>query len=399
MQTRFRALDGFRGICALCVALFHLGPLGPLLGLSFFRNSYLLVDFFFVLSGFVITHSQGRRLAQPGQAWQFLGRRLGRLWPLHAFAIVLLVADQLVLLTLGRPGEPLHDTAFTGLFQWQSLPASLLLIQALGLYDCTPWNAPSWSISAELGVYLAFIGLIRIKPRLRNASLLLAALLGALVVASQSPQGLNTTYDYGFFRCLYGFCIGCLVFELWQRQAAWTRFIGRLENLAVGLSVLFICRIGQSGWALAAPLVFGCVILIFAHERGLISGWLRGGLMAKLGAWSYSIYLMHWPLLLIIHQLDSSLAHPVRDWLSLQDAAGPASWLAGALRDGLLTAAYLSMVITCASLTYRWIERPGCALCNRWLRSRTSASPPDPVANDPHLASGHFIVPALEEHD
>jgi len=310
MQTRFRVLDGFRGICALCVALFHLGPLGPLLGLSFFRNSYLLVDFFFVLSGFVITHSQGLRLTQPGQTWQFLGRRLGRLWPLHAFAIVLLVADQLVLLTLGQPGEPLHDSAFTGLFQWQSLPASLLLIQALGLYDCTPWNAPSWSISTELWVYLAFIGLIRIKPPLRNASLLLAALLGALVVASQSPQGLNTTYDYGFFRCLYGFCIGCLVFELWQRQAAWRRFAGRLEGLTVGLGVLFICRIDQSDWAMAAPLVFGCVILIFAHERGSISAWLRGGMMAKLGAWSYSIYLMHWPLLLIIHQLDANLAHP-----------------------------------------------------------------------------------------
>jgi hypothetical protein len=52
--TRFEALDGWRGICACLVVLFHFHGFSPIYSVELVRNSYLFVDFFFVLSGFVI---------------------------------------------------------------------------------------------------------------------------------------------------------------------------------------------------------------------------------------------------------------------------------------------------------------------------------------------------------
>src|SRR6202008_2647340 len=84
-----KALTGARGIAAWLVVLFHLrfmmagigGATGPL------SYGYLAVDFFFVLSGFVIWLTYGERLREQGIACipEFLKRRVARVWPLHLF--------------------------------------------------------------------------------------------------------------------------------------------------------------------------------------------------------------------------------------------------------------------------------------------------------------------------
>ncbi len=59
--NRFEALDGWRGICACLVVLFHFHGYSPLNTSGLIRNSYLFVDFFFVLSGFVIACNYSTR--------------------------------------------------------------------------------------------------------------------------------------------------------------------------------------------------------------------------------------------------------------------------------------------------------------------------------------------------
>src|SRR3569832_1450988 len=78
-KIHFRVLDSWRGIAALLVALFHLNLYSAIYPLDFVRNAYLFVDFFFVLSGFVITYSYGDRLKPPGDLGAFALRRFGRL--------------------------------------------------------------------------------------------------------------------------------------------------------------------------------------------------------------------------------------------------------------------------------------------------------------------------------
>ena len=56
MNRRFEVLDAFRGICAVAVVIFHMHLVGSITELSFFRGSSIFVEFFFVLSGFVLAH-------------------------------------------------------------------------------------------------------------------------------------------------------------------------------------------------------------------------------------------------------------------------------------------------------------------------------------------------------
>jgi hypothetical protein len=75
---RFDLLDGWRGICALLVALYHLRLDGYAYDLPAVRNAYLFVDFFFVLSGFVISHAYSSKVASFRNILVFVVRRFGR---------------------------------------------------------------------------------------------------------------------------------------------------------------------------------------------------------------------------------------------------------------------------------------------------------------------------------
>ena len=84
----FVTLESLRGIAALIVVVYHAVWLNPVTQSRFFSNGALMVDFFFVLSGFVICHSYGDRLLNLRDFGRFLWLRLGRLYPLH-FALLM----------------------------------------------------------------------------------------------------------------------------------------------------------------------------------------------------------------------------------------------------------------------------------------------------------------------
>src|SRR5512141_2294033 len=90
--NHFQALDGWRGLCACLVALFHFHGYSPVYSWDVIRNSYLFVDFFFVLSGFVIAWNYSSRLGSAVEVKQFLVLRVGRLYPLHIFMLFLFLA-------------------------------------------------------------------------------------------------------------------------------------------------------------------------------------------------------------------------------------------------------------------------------------------------------------------
>jgi peptidoglycan/LPS O-acetylase OafA/YrhL len=101
---RFAALDGWRGIRALLVALHHLRLDGHAYDVPAIRNAYLFVDFFFVLSGFVISHAYSRKVDSFRNILVFVVRRFGRLWPLRmvvlmGFLMVQIVIGSIVQLT------------------------------------------------------------------------------------------------------------------------------------------------------------------------------------------------------------------------------------------------------------------------------------------------------------
>src|SRR5258708_35067428 len=106
---RFVVLDSWRGIAACLVALFHLDAYSHLYEVPFLRNSWLFVDFFFVLSGFIIAANYRQRLSEGFGLGRFLLLRLGRLYPLHLAMLALFVAFALLKVV----GRSLLSGAFT----------------------------------------------------------------------------------------------------------------------------------------------------------------------------------------------------------------------------------------------------------------------------------------------
>lgn len=300
---RFLVLDSWRGICALLMALFHF-PTDSLISQSaFVGGSYLFVDFFFVLSGFVIASSYGSRLSEPVELARFVPVRFGRIYPLHLLMLAAFSAFEELRLILpqlrGTGAEP-----FTGGFDLNSLATNLFLLQGMGVEDHLSWNAPSWSISAEFFAYLLFAAIVFTTGRRSWIWLVAAAVTAPLFLLAFSHRHMDVSFDFGFIRCLYGFSLGALL--AWfqhdsiaeARQAlagdararlAWTA----AEMAMIAVIGVFVALAGDNDAGIAAPLVFALALYLFAHEGGWISAFLRTRPMLMLGALSYSIYMVH----------------------------------------------------------------------------------------------------------
>ncbi|TPL72258.1 acyltransferase [Mesorhizobium sp. B2-3-15] len=299
---RFRVLDSWRGICALLVALFHFPTASTVSQSSFIGSSYLFVDFFFVLSGFVIASSYADRLGRTQEVCRFALVRFGRIYPLHLVMIAAFAAFELLRLVLPQ----LHGTGaapFTGGFDLRSLAANLLLLQGVGFEDRLTWNAPSWSISAEFFAYLLFAGVLFIAGARAWIWFVAAAVTAPLFLLGFSTHHMDVSYDFGFIRCLYGFSLGALLAWFQHDSIAGARQVlaangPRMswtvaEIVMVVVIALFVSLAGDNDAGIAAPLVFALALFLFAHEGGWISALLRTPLMLTLGALSYSIYMVH----------------------------------------------------------------------------------------------------------
>jgi peptidoglycan/LPS O-acetylase OafA/YrhL len=132
---RYEALDAWRGVAALLVAVYHLPVAHGLALQPWFKAIELFVDFFFVLSGFVICHAYSERLENGPQATRFLIRRFGRVWPLHAVVLGLLVALELGRLAAATLlGTAFSVPPFTETRTVDAIVTNLFLVQAFDLH-------------------------------------------------------------------------------------------------------------------------------------------------------------------------------------------------------------------------------------------------------------------------
>src|SRR6202035_3139975 len=181
----FRVLDSWRGIAALLVAIFHLNVLSAVYSLDFFRNAFLFVDFFFVLSGFVITHSYGDRLGTLEGVGTFAVRRFNRLWPLHAIVLLAFVLVEVAKVLMATRGASFSTSPFTGANSPSAVLLNLVFGQSIGLVNQLTWNPPSWSIAAEFWTYLIFAATLHVAAtRFSRLAFAAEGLLAVLLVAS-----------------------------------------------------------------------------------------------------------------------------------------------------------------------------------------------------------------------
>jgi peptidoglycan/LPS O-acetylase OafA/YrhL len=330
-------------------------------------NSYLFVDFFFVLSGFVVCHAYRGRLDSPRKVGGFILRRFGRLWPLHAALLFVLMLIVTVINLYGRHPDSLTITDATGNYSLLALALNAALLTAMGLYG-NAWNSPAWSIGAELYTYLLFAAVVVFAgKRLLGASLALT--LGAsLVLLAFAPALMNSTADFGFVRCIGGFFAGVVTYHVHEATRKRKLPLPSVAEVAVvALAGLFMLVAGDGpdevhALSLVAPVVFGAAILVFARERGALSKVLQVRPLRALGRWSYSIYMVHMPILLLLGyvvwlygdlgaaslQVDTVVEGHVKQLYDLGDPVG----------TNLLLLGFLVAVVASAAWTYRLVEAP-----------------------------------------
>jgi len=338
------SLTGIRALAALLVLGLHANQNVPAdLGsfMAFFMRGYLGVDLFFVLSGFIITHVYLKSLASLnlGSVQNFLWHRFVRLYPVHVTVLVCLVA---LILLAHVAGVPLNNPQ-----DWRAadIPWQLMLLHAWGVTPTPTWNIPSWSISAEWFAYLLFPLLApllaNVRSRLAALAIAAAALVATAMLFALAGWPLNTWVGApalarvaGEFLCGAALCRAVDLGPALRHSAGDWLGAGALAAFLIGASV------DVADFALVALLAL--CILGAATSDGALARLLGSGPAVWLGEISYSIYMVHFPVLVVMRRL----------WERL----GFAGWAMPGKAMALL--ATVGLVIAIAALLFYAVERP-----------------------------------------
>lgn len=298
-KPRLLVLDGMRGLAAMLVVLFHTAAAfdAP----SMFERGYLAVDFFFLLSGFVLARVFDARMAAGGlRTGAFLGARLRRLWPVAA------MGSGLAALVLLWKGAPLGETI--------GLLATTLLL--LPRFDArTPvfsLNGPLWSLLFELAANGAHAAVLR---RVGERGLVVLTSLAALAlvavtlhVGSVDVGHAEGTFWFGFIRVGFAYTCGVLI----ARKLTGIGESGRSWLLPLLLLPLSIV----AAWFLPLPRAWSDLIMVLAVFPLLLvlgakaSAPRRAGpALSLLGAISFPLYAIHAPLLGALQGPGGTMPH------------------------------------------------------------------------------------------
>jgi peptidoglycan/LPS O-acetylase OafA/YrhL len=339
------SLTSLRGIAAWWVVLYHVRewPPLPLAGpaASLLENGYLAVDFFFVLSGFVIGLNYSAVTQQPSirNYASFLSRRLARIYPLHIVVLGAFLLNPLAIILFSSAKDP--GTRYDAMYYL----ASVFLVQNWGFTRGLAWNIPAWSISTELAAYLVFpligVAISRICST-KTACLLLGILISLLLAATFREASLPTLGDgiptHGLVRCVASFTLGTIAARYF---ASYTSVLRRQRAGLLAIALLTFA----SGTYLNVPnywFVPGCftlLVLYFASRDEDSPALIKSKCLVYVGEISYSTYLVH---------------YLIKDWVKFA-SPGP---------GGPELAAYLGLVLLFSVLLYRYVETPG----RTWLR-------------------------------
>jgi len=288
--SRLYTLDALRGLCALAVMLLHSGPLGHKLASS----GYLAVDFFFVLSGFVVARTYEQRLQRDLTPVGFIKVRFTRLYPIFFIGFCLGLARVIAWSALGTGADnqmsQIAVAAATHLFMLPSPMGTMLF----------PLNGPAWSLFFEMAINIAYALVIFRLPS-KHLLAIAATSAGVMVflILRSASSGLNQGWDWATFpmgvaRVTWGFVAGVLIARIRTISAprsTWLAIIPLSAVFALVVPTGTLKPVFDTVFALAiAPLI------VFLGAR-----WQPPSSLTQpaklLGDISYPLYMIHYPML------------------------------------------------------------------------------------------------------
>lgn len=383
--TQIDSLTPLRGIAAILVILYHMSgilflmKLGAMVrGTGFIDRGYLWVDFFFVLSGFIITHAYGVRLTEnwtKQEVRDYLVARFSRLYPLHFVALCLSV---LLYIGIFSKMPSSGEMSMASIYEWKALPFHFVWLIGFGLTGMT-WNVPAWSIATEWWTYLLALPLFPHLNRGVSKRTFIVPVLcctALFVLISRHPtRTLNITFDFGLLRCFLSFTVGMCLYQLYKvgfQQRALERDLALVGAGALTVLLLhfpnpaFTMPTSTAQMPVAhpltpyfdavSPLVFGFLILCAAYNRSGGHRVLNWRPLRYLGDISFSVYLMQVNAFVFFMIVAGGWRqrHPIGE----MDAGTKV----------LVLSLTVLIDVLIAMATYRWVERPA----RGWLRRKLS---------------------------
>jgi peptidoglycan/LPS O-acetylase OafA/YrhL len=312
-NVRFVTLDGLRGVAAFFIVIWHRRWWTS----AEMYYGYIAIDFFWLLSGFVIAHAYGHKLADGSMTVrEFIRVRIERLWPL---------------ITFGAALGCLVELAHAAQQHWiggvikavAAFPLTALLLPVPWGIGPFPLNGPMWSLFFEVLGNLIFMVIAMRLTVARLAvmiAVLVAFMMGLFVTTMTIDYGVNWSgLMLGFPRMLMSFMIGVGLYWLWER--------GRLPRIGLpfwALSLILVLLMSAvprlTGWADVAFVSF-CVLVAFpliiisgaqSQPQGL---WNKTAVISA--ELSYPLYVAHYPLLNTFDYLRGGGSTPAYPYLTL----------------------------------------------------------------------------------
>ena len=382
-------LTPMRGIAALLTVIFHIDLfMGNALvhpdTSHILSRMYLMVDFFFILSGFIMSYVYGFRFTSQvtrADFKKFTIARFSRVYPLHFAMLFFLIIVLYVFGRLGVPNVPILQVD-NSLY---SVMTNILLLHSMNFHNWFTWVHASWSISTEWWAYMVFPFLVLPLFRLKAAGRVLVCLACfagyflimyfiypsvkvpeaiSFVQFHRSDWSINIAYQYGIVRCLCGFILGMMMHQFYKD--GWGK-----KLLGNGWTMVILALLSFTSMHFNLPdiitvICFPLLLLSGAYGSVGINRVFTTRPMQRLGDWSFSIYLVHQPILIIIFFTQGLLNPP--------DPNQPPPIPSPAIAWGIALV-FVVLILFVSYLTYRFVENPA----RRWLNSKAAHVPDTPA--------------------
>jgi peptidoglycan/LPS O-acetylase OafA/YrhL len=381
-------LTPLRGIAALLTVVFHVdiilsiffgGGLVDSKKTFLLSHMYVMVDFFFVLSGFILcyVYAQNFKDSVYRQSFKkFTIARFARVYPLHLFSLLLTTLFLFLLHQWRAEVSPAIDVENS----FYSFITNLFLLQSMNLHEWFTFTHASWSISTEWWMYMLFPFLVAPFIKLSKFGrlvifalciagyLLIGYILVPLVTVPEAlsflrpsgaqPFNLNVAYQYGFFRCLFGFVIGMTIYFGYKENWAKQLFASGYTFLSLLLGLMLCLHFGVPD--IFTVLFFPFILLSAAYGNKNMNAILTTKPLQRLGDWSFSIYLLHQPFL---YQGAIFFGNPDKTGIMIPKLNMITSWL--------ICIIFIIFILFLSYLSYSFIELPVRNLINKkWGRQK-----------------------------
>jgi peptidoglycan/LPS O-acetylase OafA/YrhL len=315
-SSRYEVLDGMRGVAAILVMLFHYNIQ---YGYRIFYNVFTAVDFFFILSGFVILHSYGAKMNHHMSSREFIIRRIARLFPMSALGVLLGLPTLLTMAYLGQTNYANFEivaVAIGNMFFIPAMNSKWFILDGTQISgQIFPTNGPLWSIFFELVISFAFIFLYR----LRNSSIAKICAISFLLVVTFSiwnghvvgnrmfdfDSGWNSSnFMGGIPRVVFGFTCGMLIYRVTKdsvKNSIYKRLnaLQSLPPMAIYslLMIILIFPFYIKGLYSLVEIGIFAPLLVLLGSRSTSTSSTMTKFSESLGLMSFPIYCFHYPIL------------------------------------------------------------------------------------------------------